>query len=138
MDEFEKKYGIKNNETVKEFHRNRRMFCIYQNKLYIAEPNLPYSHAVWFERKQWISKEKDDLMDKIVRGIVDENGDIHFYIGYDFQINKKIESIFFSYLKELIEKLELNSNSQIFGGSIKQESGKWPPRKEYGKIRDNI
>lgn len=139
MDTFEKKYGIKENQKVKAFHHSRRMFCIYQNKLYIAEENLPYSHAVWFEKEGWISKEKDELMDEIIRGIVDNNGNVYFYVGYDFEINKKIEAIFFSHLKELVEKLKLKSNAKIFGGLIKQEVGKiWPPRKEYGKIEDNL
>ncbi|MFC1682526.1 hypothetical protein ACFL0X_02830 [Nanoarchaeota archaeon] len=136
MDEFEKKYGFKEDEKTIAFHKSRRMFCIYENKLFIAEPNLPYSHAVWFEKEGWISRKKDDLMDSLVRGIVDSNGDIYFYIRYDFEING--ESIFFSHLKELVKKLNLKSNAKIFGGLIKQDYGKWPPRKEYGKIEDNL
>lgn len=71
MDKFEKKYGIKEDEKVKVFHRSRRMFCIYKNKLFIAKPNLPYSHAVWFSKEGWMSDEKDDLMNNIVRGTID-------------------------------------------------------------------
>jgi len=138
MDEFEKKYGFKEDEKTIAFHKSRRMFCIYENKLFIAEPNLPYSHAVWFEKEGWISRKKDDLMDSLVRGIIDSNGDIYFYIKYEFEINDEAESTFFSHLKELVEKLNLKSNSKIFGGLIKQDSGKWPPRKEYGKIEDNL
>ena len=139
MDKFEKKYGFKEDEKVRAFHRNRRMFCIYYNKLFIAESNLPYSHAVWFEKEGWISREKDELMDEIIRGIVDNNGDVYFYVGYDFEINKEIESIFFSHLKELVERLKLKSNAKIFGGLIQQEAGKkWSPRKEYGEIEDNL
>jgi len=139
MDEFEKKYGFKEDKKIKAFHRSRRIFCIYQNKLFIAEPNLSYSHAVWFEKKGWISRKKDELMDSIIRGIVDSNGDVCFYVGYDFEINKEIESIFFLHLKELVEKLNLKSNAKIFGGLIKEQAGKvWTPRKEYGKIEDNL
>jgi len=115
------------------------MFCIYENKLFIAKSNLPYSHAIWFEKEGWISRKKDDLMNSLVRGIVDNNGDIYFYIKYEFEINEEAESIFFSHLKELVEKLNLKSNTKIFGGLIKREAGKiWPPRKEYGKIEDNL
>ncbi len=139
MNIFEKKYGIKEDKKVRTFHRSRRMFCIYQNKLFIAEPNLEYSHAVWFEKEGWISKKEDGLMNEIARGIVNSEGDIYFYVGYDFNINNEIESIFFSHLKELVEKLNLKSNAKIFGGLIKQEVGKiWPPKKEYGKIEDNF
>ena len=139
MDEFERKYGFKEDEKVKTFHRSRRMFCIYLNKLYIAKPNLSYSHAVWFEKEGWISREKDGLMDRLIRGIVDNNGDVYFYVGYDFRINNEMESTFFSYLKELVEKLKLKSNAKIFGGLIKSEDGKtWLPRKEYGEIENNL
>lgn len=73
-----------------------------------------------------------------VRGIVDQEGDVYFYVGYDFEINGKTEAIFFSHLKELVEELNLKSNVEIFGGLIKQDFGKWPPRKGYGKIEDNL
>ncbi len=139
MDAFEKKYGFEEDKKVKAFHRSRRMFCIYQYKLFIAKPNLPYSHATWFEKEGGISKEKDELMNTLVRGIIDSKGDIYFYTGYDFKINKEAETTFFRHLKELAEKLKLNPDSQIFGGLIKQEAGKiWPPKKEYGKIKDNL
>tara|TARA_Y100000310_G_C20554270_1_gene749734 strand:- start:676 stop:1092 length:417 start_codon:yes stop_codon:yes gene_type:complete len=138
MDEFENKYGFKEDKKIKAFHQSRRMFCIYENKLFIAESNLPYSHAIWFEREGWISREKDELMDEIIRGIVNKYGDVYFYIGYDFEINKNIESIFFTHLKELVEKLNLKSNTRVFGGLIKQKFGKWPPRKEYGEIKENL
>jgi hypothetical protein len=138
MDNFEKKYGFEEDEKVKDFHRSRRMFCIYQNKLVIAKPNLSYSHATWFEKEGWISKEKDELMNDLVRGIINDKGDIYFYTGYDFEINTDIEKIFFSHLKELTKNLNLNPNSKIFGGLIKKEAGKiWPSIKKYGKIKDN-
>ena len=138
MDEFKKKYVFKENEKTIAFHKSRRMFCIYENKLFIAKPNLSYSHAVWFEKEGWISKEKDDLMNSLVRGMIDTKGDIYFYIGYDFEINQEAESIFFSHLKELVKKLYLKHNSEIFGGLVKQGSGKEQPRKEYGRIINNL
>jgi len=54
------------------------MFCIYQNRLYVADRNLPYSHLVWFEKEGWMSPDNDDFINKIVRGIVDDIGDIYF------------------------------------------------------------
>lgn len=139
MDKFEQKYSIEEDENVKDFHRSRRMFCIYQNKLHVAEQNLPYSHAVWFEKEGWMSKDQDELMDGIVRGIIDVKSNIYFYIGYDFSVNSDIEPIFFSHLKKLVERLKLNTNAQIFGGLIKSGPNEiWPPVKAYGKIRDNL
>tara|TARA_Y100000310_G_C20029371_1_gene511080 strand:+ start:49 stop:465 length:417 start_codon:yes stop_codon:yes gene_type:complete len=138
MNKFEKKYGFKENEKTRAFHKSRRMFCIYKNKLHLAKPNLLYSHATWFEKEGWISEEKDSLMESIIRGMVDSKGDIYFYVGYDFKINNEAKFIFFLHLKELVKKLNLNANAKIFGGLIKQNSGKWPPRKAYGKIKDNL
>lgn len=139
MNLFEKKYGIMEDEKVRSFHKSRRMFCIYKNKLFVAKPNLSYSHAVWFEEEAWMSKEKDELMNEIVRGIIDDEGNVYFYVGYDFQINKEIESIFFNHLDELIKKLGLKSTAKIFGGLIKQKSGsKWPAKKEYGQIKNYL
>lgn len=79
MDKFEQKYGFKEDGKVEAFHRSRRMFCFYQGKLYIADADLPYSHATWFETEGWMSKENDALMNQIMRGIVDTNA--HIYGG---------------------------------------------------------
>jgi hypothetical protein len=139
MDAFEKKYGFKEDDKVRDFHRSRRLFAIYNDKLYIAEPSLPYSHAAWFEKLGWITKENDALMNQIVRGIMDDKGDIYFYVGYDFNINNEAESVFFPHLKKLAEKLKLNNEAKIFGGLIKGEPGlQWLPRKKYGTIKDNL
>jgi len=80
---------------VEKFHKNRRMFCIKNNQLQIAEPNLPYSHAEWFEKENWTGN--------FIRGYVD-NKDIFFYIG-DFVITEEDEKTFFNHLRELVEKL---------------------------------
>ncbi|EKE20943.1 MAG: hypothetical protein ACD_7C00420G0003 [uncultured bacterium] len=127
------------NDKVQEFHQGRRMFCIYDGQLHIADENVPYSHAIWFQNKNWMTKERDELMSEIPRGIVDNKGDIYFYVGYNFDINESIEFIFFSHLTELVKRLNLNTNAQIFGGLIKSEPGTmWPPIKSYGKIVDKI
>jgi hypothetical protein len=139
MNTFERKYGLKEDEKTAAFHRSRRMFCIYQDRLYIAKENLPYSHAVWFEKKGWISKEIDELMNEMARGIRDSKGDVYFYTGYDFKINPRIETVFFSHLGELVKKLKLQPDARIFGGLIKQEAGKiWLPIKKYGSVKDYL
>ncbi|MFA5070331.1 MAG: hypothetical protein WC528_03540 [Patescibacteria group bacterium] len=139
MDTFEKKYGFKEDEKIKAFHRSRRLFAIYNDKLFVAEPALPYSHASWFEKEGWITKENDSLMNKIVRGIVDDKEDIYFYVGYDFNVNSEAESSFFPHLNELSERLKLNNEAKIFGGLIKGDPGKkWPAIKKYGRIKDNL
>ena len=135
---FEQRYGIKEDNAIKDFHKSRRMFCIYKDELFIAEPNLSHSHAVWFEKQGWISRDQDDLMNTMTRGYVVSNGDVYFYTGYDFRINKEVESVFFKHLDEIVKKLELKPTASIFGGLIKPEgsSCEWLPRKEYGFVKD--
>ncbi len=138
MDKFEKKYGIKENRKVKEFHRGRRMFCIKDGKLYIADPHRSDSHAVWFERMGWMQGKDDaDVMDDIIRGFVDRDGDVYFYIGYDFRVDKKAEKVFFAHLKELVRKLKVRPEGKVGGGLVRQVPGtKWPPARFYGLIKE--
>jgi len=134
---FEKKYGIKEDEKVKSFHKSRRMFCIIDNTLHIAKPNLPYSHATWFEKEGWMTAKNDHLMQIAPRGIINTHGNIYFYVGYDFQINNKIEKKFFPFLKQLVNTLHIATTANVYGGLIKQASGgQWPPKKDYGKIKE--
>ncbi|TAK97091.1 hypothetical protein EPO05_00120 [Patescibacteria group bacterium] len=139
MDEFEEKYKIREDSKTDSFHQSRRMFCVYQGKLHIAEPNLPYSHATWFAKEGWISKQSDELMEDILRGVVDDKGNIHFYVGYNFELNDYAESMFFAHLAELAEKLKLNSDARIFGGLTRSKSGEmWPAIKNYGSLSENL
>jgi hypothetical protein len=134
----EDEYNSLENEKT-EFHKSRRMFYIHENNLVIAEEGLPYSHATWFEKEGLISNRDDKLMDEIVRGMIDSKGNVSFYIGYNFEVNKNAEDIFFSHLKELSERLNLKPNARVYGGYIKQKSIQpWPPRKDYGKLEDNL
>ena len=131
MDIFQKKYGAKEEDDTIVFHKCRRMFCIYKGELKVADANLPYSHAEWFRKEGWITKDNDSLMDEIVRGYVDKDRNIYFYTGYDFRVNEEVEKTFFKYLGQLIDKLDINKrNCRIYGGS-KRENGVWKPRKEY-------
>ena len=59
MDTFNKKCGVQETESVMQFHKSRRMFCILNAILYIAEPNLPYFHAEWFTREGWMTPNED-------------------------------------------------------------------------------
>lgn len=139
MNNLGQKYGTKENEKVKAFHRSRRMFCVFHGKLFIANPNVSYSHATWFENEGWMTKENDQLINEITRGMIDEKGNIHFYTGYDFGINDTIESDFFAHLGELVKKLDLDIDAQIYGGLVKSKPGEiWPPAKRYGKIERHL
>jgi hypothetical protein len=116
---------------VEEYHKKRRMFCIKDDELFIADANLTYSHKEWFEKEGWGSSME------VIRGIVDEEGDIYFYTGQNFEINEKAEEEFFKHLPELVEKLNLKQTAKIYGGLIKQTPGRqWPPKKEFGTVAE--
>ena len=99
MGKYDSKYGIVSNDEIIEFHKLRRMFCVKDFKLFIAKSGLDYSHAEWFEEEGWMTINNDDFMYHTMRGIVDQYGDIYFYVGYNFEVNPQIERIFFQYLE---------------------------------------
>jgi len=139
MDFYDKKYGIDSEEpAVKRFHSQRRMFAIKENVLHIGPENAPYTHAKWFENMGWITPENDGLMSFLSRGFVDSGG-VYFYKDYDFQFNIESEREVFEHLKELIKKLNIDTDLHLFGGLIKGKPGdKWPGKKDYGCMRELI
>lgn len=128
MADYEKKYGITEDESVIYFHKSRRMFCIKDDKLIIAKPNLPYSHAIWFELEGWMDDADDSFMSDTTRGFVSQSGDIYFYKGYKFIIDEKSEKDIFEHLIELKILLNLEPISKIFGGKN--------PLKFFGMLKD--
>lgn len=139
MDSYEKKYWIKEDEKIKNFHRSRRMFCYYNWALKMAMPNLEYSHAKWFENEWWLTSDNDEIMNTIMRWIIDKDGDIYFYTWYDFKTNNDIEKIFFKILDTLVIELKLNTEKNIYWWLIKALPWEiWPPAKKFGKIKENF
>mgnify|MGYP001806601676 FL=1 len=126
-----------NNE--KEYHKARRMFFLIDEKLVIAENGSEYSHFEWL-KKQGCSDEKvKNFIKTELRGVLNPDGNLRFYVGEDFEVNEKIEKDFFRILPELVEKLNIRVDSEIGGGTIRQEIGKfWPEKKKYGKVGDFI
>lgn len=132
---YEKQYGIIENAPIKLMHRARKMFAIVDHTLMIAPKNANYSHADWFEKKKWITKTNNSAMETITRGRVDPNGDVYFYVGFDFRLTKKAETEFFDYLPALIKKFKIQPTARVFGGLVKGNADdNWPPRKKYGTI----
>jgi len=130
---FEDKYGVVEDESIKEFHKSRTMFAILLNKLYISE-QTDKSHAAWFKSEGWITESDDSLMNVIIRGYVDKSG-IYFYRGYDFIATEEDESKFLSKLSELKEKLKLVEDLAVYAGVVKTENVKqYPPKKMLGKL----
>lgn len=130
---FEKKYGIKEDEKIKIFHKSRIMFAIHNEELYICEKTSD-SHADWFKKTGWINEEHDELMHVIIRGYVDTSG-IYFYRGYDFEADDNDINIFLNKSMELKEMLNLPEDIFVYAGCIKKIGvTKFPPRKELGQI----
>jgi hypothetical protein len=137
--DFDKNYGIDSDSSiVKDFHSNRRMFAIKDDKLFIAKPNVSFSHARWFEMEGWIKGPEDSMMNKIVRGFVNDEG-IYFYKGYDFSVDVQSENVMAMHLEQLVELTSIDVKKHLYGGMIKQNApGKWPPRKDYGVIANYL
>ena len=136
MNDFEEKYGVIEDKNTENFHRNRRMFCISNGRLYIAKPNLPYSHAAWFKNKGWMDEEHDEFMEKSVRGYVIKDNEIRFYVGYDFRVTKEAEDEFFEHLNELVNKLNIRAEVKVLGGQVKTKDTVWPAEKYYGTVEE--
>ena len=74
-----------------------------------------------------------------MRGALNPDGNIRFYITEECVINDEIEKKFFEILSELVEIFNLKPETLIGGGVIKQKPGKiWPAIKEYGQVKDYI
>jgi hypothetical protein len=136
MAKYGNRYGFHEPQNTREFHKSRRMFCIKDNKLYIARTNLPYSHAIWFEKEGWTTPDDDSAMSKLTRGFIDTSGNIHFFVGYNFSITDDAFEDMKNHLRELVHLLNLDKNGQIYGGRIRNEIGGFVPLKSYGKISD--
>lgn len=115
------------------------MFCIKDNALHIAPKGVTYSHAVWFENEGWMTKDSCTFMDEHVRGFINKQGDVYFYLGYDFRITPEAKEIFFSFLSQLAKELGLSPTAVIYGGLVRQpEGGEWPGAVRYGTIKEYI
>ena len=129
MNSYDKKYGIDSSEEIiEDFHRKRVMFAIKDNKLFVAEPGLSYSHAVWFEKMCWITQANDLLMENITRGYVDNTG-VYAYVGYDFRTNETVENEIKSHLSELLGKIGIPMPVTVGLGLKRDADGQWRPLK---------
>ena len=136
MNKYEERYGEKEDEKTREFHRSRRMFAVKDNTLYVAPKGVDYSHAIWFENIGWIKGNDDSIMKQVSRGIINSDGDIYFYIDYDFKVNEFVDNDVSIVLGDLVKELNLSASSNVFGGQYKDNDGKYKPRKIYGTVGD--
>jgi hypothetical protein len=134
MDAFQQRYGIEEDRQVRNYHRNRRMFAIRNNKLFIADQGADFSHADWFNKLGWISESNDEEMASITRGAVEPTG-VFFYVGYNFEVTDIAETEMLRYLSELVTALDVPLTGHLYGGKIIDLPGsKGRHRQDYGDI----
>lgn len=123
----------------KEYHRNRRMFFLIDDNLIIAPANSEKSHYDWLIEQYWPEEKAIEFIRTGLRGVLNPDGNIRFYTGENWDINEEIEAKFFGIFDELVKRLNISPEAKIGGGVVKGEAGDfWPPRKEYGKVKDYI
>ncbi len=123
----------------KEYHRNRRMFFLIDDNLIIAPANSEKSHYDWLIEQYWPEEKAIEFIRTGLRGVLNPDGNIRFYTGENWDINEEIEAKFFGIFDELVKRLNIGPEAKIGGGVVKGEVGDfWPPRKEYGKVKDYI
>lgn len=121
----------------REYHKQRRMFFWIDNQLVIPEAGSDKSHIEWLMANGRTKEEAENIIETVLRGVINPDGNVRFFIGKDWEIDNEIEKKFFEILPELVEKLNINLDAIIGGGVMKGKIGDfWPARKEYGKIKD--
>ncbi len=119
-----------------EFHKSRRMFVFHTGRVFVAEKKSPLSHKEWFESLEWDSEK---VIENNVRGFVSWKGDVYFYKGTDFHVDKESEWEFFEFLPVLAEKINISKKARIYGGLEKANIGwQWNPLKKYGLFGDFV
>jgi hypothetical protein len=119
---------------IVDFHKTRRMYCIHNGKILLAPENSPLSHSEWFAK---LGLDVRKAIRESVRGFVDERG-LFFYKGEDFKVDLETEKTFLRHLPKLQAKLKLPDKTEIYGGLTKTKQTKYPPKKKYGTIKQNL
>lgn len=111
------------------------MFAIKDGRLFVAEQNIDYSHAVWFVRLGWSTNGNvDSMINTVTRGSLEQSG-LYFYKGYDFIYDEQSTRDFLDCLRELATELKVPLNTHVYGGKIVEIPGKNAlPRKDFGTI----
>lgn len=123
----------------KEYHKQRKMFFLIKNKIIIPEAGSDKSHKEWLELNGYSQEESEKIIENNLRGVVNPDGTLRFFVGKDRTINDRIEEKFFEILPELVKIFNLKSETIIGGGVKEGKAGEvWPAIKEYGQVKDYI
>ena len=123
----------------KEYHRSRRMFFVINNELVLPEMGSDKSHKEWLETNGYSQEDSKNIIENNLRGVINPDGSLRFFVGKNRVINEEIEKNFFEILPELVKTFNLKPET-VIGGGVKQGNiGEvWPAIKEYGQIKDYI
>ncbi|MEK9196314.1 MAG: hypothetical protein AAB914_03015 [Patescibacteria group bacterium] len=133
MNFFENKYGRKEDDKIKQYHKSRRMFAINNGQVYAADMDVDYSHAEWFKKLGWIDETNDNLIDEVTRGSLEPAG-LWFYKGYNFVIDGETEKDMMLHLNEIVTKLQVPHELHLLGGKTFDKQGYACPICDYGEI----
>ena len=123
----------------KEYHKQRRMFFVINGELVLPEMGSDKSHREWLETNGYSQEDSKNIIENNLRGVINPDGSLRFFVGKNRVINEEIEKNFFEILPELVKTFNLKPET-VIGGGVKQGNiGEvWPAIKEYGQIKDYI
>lgn len=123
----------------KEYHKQRRMFFVINDELVLPEIGSDKSHKEWLETNGYSQEDSKNIIENNLRGVINPDGSLRFFVGNNRVINKEIEKKFFKILPELVRIFNLKPET-VIGGGVKQGNiGEvWPAMKEYGQVKDYI
>ena len=123
-------YDLKNESDsldVKEFHKRRVAFIIYENKVFYIKDSA-FSH---WEYAQTLGVSKETF-DNLCRGYY-LDGKLIFYKG-NFEYDDELINYAKQFFDEIKDELKLEKVNVYFGQKIGKIGEAWPPDYFYGEV----
>lgn len=123
-------YDLKNESDsldVKEFHKRRVAFIIYENKVFYIKDST-FSH---WEYAQTLGVSKETF-DNLCRGYY-LDGKLIFYKG-NFEYDDELINYAKQFFDEIKDELKLEKVNVYFGQKIGKIGEAWPPDYFYGEV----
>ncbi|MBQ8845452.1 MAG: hypothetical protein IJ008_05545 [Clostridia bacterium] len=109
-------------QSENDFHKRRRAFLIYMDKVCYIPVGSEMSH---FEYSEKLGIEKD-VFEKLCRGYA-LDGDLYFYKGH-FVYDEELINYAEKFIKEIQKELNLKEDMKVyFGLNVGKEGEIWKP-----------